>query len=109
MTPEDPSEIKDLLKEIRDFHKAHYERYVAFTDEIMRNDKQARESAKQSEKEHEAFLQHQLAYQEEMREAVHSSQRNTLIGLFAVLGFLLIMVIGYVFLNSLNIQVGPEP
>ena len=99
MTSEDLSEIVELLREIRDLQATHNKRYQEFTDRVLASDERARESAAQAEAEQNAYFEAQQSYQEEMRQAIRTSQRNAILGLVVIVGFLLLLAFGYVALN----------
>jgi hypothetical protein len=64
---EDMQEIKELLREIRDLQKAHFERYKEFTEAVL-----ARQQAGAEQLEHSRAEQRR--YRAEMRQAVEDSR-----------------------------------
>jgi hypothetical protein len=62
-------EIQELLREIRDLQRAHFERYQAFTEGILAAEKAAAERA-------EHIRHEQERYQDEMRQAALRNQRS---------------------------------
>ncbi|HEV7279573.1 MAG TPA: hypothetical protein VGN57_05115 [Pirellulaceae bacterium] len=76
MEAEQLARIERLLAEIRDLQQAHFDRYKEFTGRLMESDLQSREAAAASAQASDAFVAEQLAYQDEMRRHVRSSQKN---------------------------------
>jgi|SRR6516162_10215356 hypothetical protein len=66
---DDMHEIKELLREIRDLQKAHFERYKEFTQALLDRQEVNAEALQRSRSE-------QSRYREEMRRAVHESQQR---------------------------------
>ena len=66
-TPATLAEISNLLREIRDLQKAHFERYQEFTGKIMASEKQREQDAGR------LHIQ-QLHYEEEVRRAAFHRQ-----------------------------------
>ncbi len=102
-------ETKQLLREIRDLQKAHYDHYVQFTKQISDSQRQAEAAAHERDQENDAYLQQQAAYQQEMRDAVNRSNRNMLIStvvLFAILGGFTVL---YVLSSAIHTIATPMP
>jgi len=66
---DDMHEIKELLREIRDLQKAHFERYKEFTQSLLDREEVNAEYVQRSRAE-------QNRYREEMRRAVQASQTS---------------------------------
>ena len=83
-------DIKQLLREIRDLQKAHFERYQEFTGKIM---------AAEKAREHDAGRIHieQLRYQEDMRRAAFQRQLIS----WAVWGAVVVLCFGGMYLFQL--------
>jgi hypothetical protein len=105
---EDAEEIKQLLREIRDLQKAHFERYAQFTSALLETDRRREVEAQQIAEEQEARRLRQEKYQEEMRQAVRNSQRYALIGGILLVVFLL-LASGWVALSSIFWSLVPLP
>jgi len=71
-------EIRDLLREIRDLQRAHFERYKEFTQDIVNDQRAANEEAERARREGNRF-------RDEMRRQVSTAWtvRLILIGLAA--------------------------
>jgi len=106
---EDFEEMKNLLREIRDLQKGHFERYVAFTEQIVQSQKHSADNAARSQTEQDAYLRQQLAYQEEMRHTVRNSQRNGILVLVVAFGLLAFIGASYVFVNVLLTGASIQP
>ncbi|HMF15344.1 MAG TPA: hypothetical protein VKE94_23680 [Gemmataceae bacterium] len=52
---DDTSEIKELLREIRDLQKAHFERYKEFTQGILDRERASAEDVQRFRTEHRQF------------------------------------------------------
>lgn len=102
-------ETKQLLREIRDLQKAHYDRYVEFTRQISDSQRQAEAAARQRELESDAYLQQQTAYQQEMRDAVHRSNRNLMISMVVLFGVLAGFAVLYVVSTTILSMATPAP
>jgi hypothetical protein len=61
------AEVKELLREIRDLQRAHFQRYQEFTSTILSADKTRQQDLGQLQME-------QMRYQEEMRQAAFIRQ-----------------------------------
>jgi hypothetical protein len=66
---DDMHEIKELLREIRDLQKAHFERYRDFTQALLDRQEAGAEEARRTRDE-------QRRYREEMRHAVNESRQR---------------------------------
>jgi hypothetical protein len=66
---EDMQEIKELLREIRDLKKAHFERYTEFTQSVLNRQQAVTEDAKRSQEENRR-------YRDEMRRAAYEGQQQ---------------------------------
>src|SRR5260370_18806583 len=64
---EEMHEIKELLREIRDLQKAHFERYKEFTESIMAR-------AQDNEDIAESARSEQRRYREEMRRVANNNE-----------------------------------
>lgn len=80
-------EIRQLLREIRDLQKAHFERYQEFTGEIMADEKTRAQDAQRH------YIE-QLHYQEEMRRAAFQRQLIS----WAVWGAIVVLCFGGMYL-----------
>jgi hypothetical protein len=79
---EDMDEIKELLREIRDLQKAHFERYKEFTEAVL-----VRQQAGAEQLEHSRVEQRR--YRQEMRQAVEDSRsrvRTALVTRWVIVG-----------------------
>ena len=100
-------DIRKLLREIRDLQKAHFERYVALTDEISASQKRAAEEAARARSEQDALLQSQQDYQDEMRRTVRDSQRQATLLLAILIGMMCLY--GALSFVTTLISIGSEP
>jgi t-SNARE complex subunit (syntaxin) len=66
---DDMHEIKELLREIRDLQKAHFERYQEFTQALLDREEVNAEEVERAREE-------QRRHREEMRRAVRASQAS---------------------------------
>jgi len=80
-------EIRQLLREIRDLQKAHFERYQEFTGKIMEDEKTRAQDAQRH------YIE-QLHYQEEMRRAAFQRQLIS----WAVWGAIVVVCLGGMYL-----------
>jgi len=79
-------ETKQLLREIRDLQKVHYDRYVQFTERIVEAERQAAAANAKRDEENEAFFQQSAAYRREMQDVIKRNQRNMLMAPFVLVG-----------------------
>jgi hypothetical protein len=66
---DDMHEIKELLREIRDLQKAHFDRYTEFTQSVLDRQQAGAEDVKRSREEQHRF-------REEMRRAVDEGRQQ---------------------------------
>ena len=87
-------ETNQLLREIRDLQKAHFDYYVEFTRKIERSQAEAEKSALERAKEDAAYAAEQRAFQQELREDARRNHRTASISsiiLIVALGGVLAM------------------
>jgi len=91
-------EIKELLREIRDLHKAHFERYKEFTARITQAEALRAEEENRARRQLEADRREQEAYRREMQQAVRSARVQSTVATVLVV-LLLGLAIGVPFLS----------
>lgn len=100
-------ETKQLLREIRDLQKAHYERYVQFTEQIVEAERQTAAANAKRDQENEVYLQQSAEYRQEMQDIIKRSQRNMLLAPFLLLvvlgGIAVLYVLGSMILSALPV------
>lgn len=101
-------ETKQILREIRDVQKAHYERYVQFTEQVLESDREAAAANAKRDQENEAYFRQSAAYRQEMQEVIKRNQRNMRIAPFVLLGVLVAVAVLYV-LGSMILSSLPIP
>jgi len=69
-------EIKELLREIRDLQKAHFERYKEFTQAALERQQANAEQAERSRDEQRRARDENRRYREEMRDALDNNQHR---------------------------------
>lgn len=72
-------ETNQLLREIRDLQKAHFDYYVEFTRQIQRSQEQAEKAARDREPEDAAYAEELRAFQQEMRDLARRNNRNAVV------------------------------
>jgi hypothetical protein len=97
---EDSEDIKRLLSEIRDIQKAHYERYLAFTEELLESERRTSAENERSLREYETNVSEAKAFREEVRRMAGMRQRTILVCGIALIVFV-IAVAGLSFLASI--------
>ena len=84
-------ETNQLLREIRDLQKAHFDYYVQFTQQIQRSQDDAEKAAVDRAKEDAAYAEEQRAFQQEMRDVSRRNSRNAV-----VVSIILVVALGSV-------------
>ena len=98
-------ETKQLLREIRDLQKAHFDRYVQFTEQVLESERQA---AAKRDRENDAYFQKSAAYRQEMQDVIKRNQRFMLLTPLLLFGILVGGAVLYV-LGSMILSALPMP
>lgn len=96
---DEADEIQGLLREIRDIQKAHLERYLAFTEQLLETEKRTSAEALRNQRAYETNMAEARAFREEVRRMAGARQGTLLVCGVALIVFV-ILIGGLSFLAS---------
>lgn len=101
-------ETKQILREIRDLQKAHYDRYVQFTEQVLESERQAAIANAKRDQENDAYFRESATYRQQMQDVIQRNQRYMLMTPFVLLGILVAVAVLFV-LGNMVLSALPMP
>jgi hypothetical protein len=89
---DDTQEIKELLREIRDLQKAHFERYKEFTEAVLAHRKETMERTERARAESARFQEQTLRASAQSDVIIRKMQFRSWIT-FAIIAALLVLIL----------------